>query len=124
MNKMFSDNAWQDFLLWMREDRKTAKKIASLLADIERNGNEGLGKPESLKGNLSGYWSRRISEKDRLIYRFDETTKFGFLVSIKPTPFQIEYWVVCFTFGPSFAPSPSFPSSARRGFLILSFLFF
>lgn len=74
MNKMFSDNAWQDFLLWMREDRKIAKKIASLLADIERNGNEGLGKPESLKGNLSGYWSRRISEKDRLIYRFDETT--------------------------------------------------
>ncbi len=74
MNKMFSDNAWQDFLLWMREDRKTAKKIASLLADIERNGNEGLGKPESLKGNLSGYWSRRISEKDRLIYRFYETT--------------------------------------------------
>ena len=74
MNKMFSDNAWQDFLLWMREDRKTAKKIASLLADIERNGNEGLGKPESLKGNLSGYWSRRISEKDRLRYRFDETT--------------------------------------------------
>ena len=74
MNKMFSDNARQDFLLWMREDRKTAKKIAALLADIERNGNEGLGKPESLKGNLSGYWSRRISEKDRLIYRFDETT--------------------------------------------------
>ena len=74
MNKMFSDNAWQDFLLWMREDRKTAKKIASLLTDIERNGNEGLGKPESLKGNLSGYWSRRITEKDRLIYRFDETT--------------------------------------------------
>lgn len=73
MNKMFSDNAWQDFLIWMREDRKTAKKIASLLADIERNGNEGLGKPESLKGNLSGYWSRRITEKDRLIYRFDET---------------------------------------------------
>lgn len=74
MNKMFSDNAWQDFLIWMREDRKTAKKIVSLLADIERNGNEGLGKPESLKGNLSGYWSRRITEKDRLIYRFDETT--------------------------------------------------
>lgn len=74
MNKMFSDNAWQDFLIWMREDRKTAKKIASILADIERNGNEGLGKPESLKGNLSGYWSRRITEKDRLIYRFDETT--------------------------------------------------
>ena len=74
MNKMFSDNAWQDFLIWMREDRKVAKKIASLLSDIERNGNKGLGKPESLKGNLSDYWSRRITEKDRLIYRFDETT--------------------------------------------------
>lgn len=74
MNKMFSDNAWQDFLLWVREDRKIAKKISSLLSDIERNGHEGLGKPESLKGNLSGYWSRRITEKDRLIYRFDDTT--------------------------------------------------
>lgn len=74
MNKMFSDNAWQDFLVWVREDRKIAKKIAALLSDIERNGNEGIGKPESLKGNLTGYWSRRITEKDRLIYRFDETT--------------------------------------------------
>lgn len=74
MNKMFSDNAWQDFLIWVREDRKIAKKIAALLSDIERNGNEGIGKPESLKGNLTGYWSRRITEKDRLIYRFDETT--------------------------------------------------
>lgn len=74
MNKMFSDNAWQDFLEWMREDRKIAKKIAVLLSDIERNGNDGLGKPEALKGNLSGYWSRRITEKDRLIYRFDKTT--------------------------------------------------
>lgn len=74
MNKMFSDNAWQDFLIWVREDRKIAKKISALLSDIERNGNEGIGKPESLKGNLTGYWSRRITEKDRLIYRFDETT--------------------------------------------------
>lgn len=73
MNKMFSDSAWQDFLAWMREDRKIAKKIASLLSDIERNGNEGLGKPEALRGNLSGYWSRRITDKDRLIYRFDES---------------------------------------------------
>lgn len=74
MNKMFSDNAWKDFLLWIQEDRKIAKKISTLLSDIERNGNAGLGKPEALKGNLSGYWSRRITEKDRLIYRFDETT--------------------------------------------------
>lgn len=74
MNKMFSDNAWQDFLLWIHENRKIARKISQLISDIERNGNQGLGKPEALKGNLSGYWSRRITEKDRLIYRFDETT--------------------------------------------------
>ena len=59
---------------WLREDRKTVQKIAALLKDIERNGNEGLGRPEALRGNLTGYWSRRITEKDRLIYRFDEQT--------------------------------------------------
>ena len=74
MNKLFSDNAWQDFLAWVQEDRKIAKKVAAMLADIERNGHQGIGKPEALRGNLSGYWSRRITEKDRLIYRFDETS--------------------------------------------------
>ena len=59
---------------WAREDRKIVRKINGLLSDIEWNGHEGLGKPETLKGNLSGYWSRRITEKDRLIYRFDENT--------------------------------------------------
>lgn len=74
MNKLFSDNAWKDLMEWAREDRKIVRKINGLLSDIERNGHEGLGKPETLKGNLSGYWSRRITEKDRLIYRFDENT--------------------------------------------------
>ena len=74
MNKQFSDNAWQDFMDWQREDRKIVKKIAELLCDIERNGHEGKGKPEPLRYELSGWWSRRIPEKDRLIYRFDETT--------------------------------------------------
>lgn len=74
MNKQFSDNAWQDFMDWQREDRKIVKKIAELLCDIERNGHEGKGKPEPLRYELSGWWSRRITEKDRLIYRFDETT--------------------------------------------------
>lgn len=74
MNKQFSDNAWQDFMDWQREDRKVVKKIADLLNDIERNGHEGKGKPEPLRYELSGWWSRRITEKDRLIYRFDETT--------------------------------------------------
>ena len=59
---------------WMREDRKIIKKIDAMLSDIERNGNSGMGKPESLRHELSGYWSRRITEKDRLIYRFDDST--------------------------------------------------
>ena len=74
MNKTFSATAWNDFMSWLREDRKTVQKIAALLKDIERNGNEGLGRPETLRGNLTGYWSRRITEQDRLIYRFDEQT--------------------------------------------------
>lgn len=74
MNKTFSATAWNDFMSWLREDRKTVQKIAALLKDIERNGNEGLDRPEALRGNLTGYWSRRITEKDRLIYRFDEQT--------------------------------------------------
>lgn len=72
MNKVFADTGWQDYLYWQTEDRKTIKKINQLINDIARNGNEGIGKPEPLSGNLSGYWSRRINDKDRLIYRVDE----------------------------------------------------
>lgn len=74
MNKLFSDKAWQDIMEWAREDRKVLKRIDTLLHDIERNGHDGIGKPEALKHQLVGYWSRRITDKDRLIYRFDETT--------------------------------------------------
>lgn len=74
MNKKFSAYAWDDFTAWTVEDRKIVKKINMLLKDIERNGNEGMGKPEPLKHELSGYWSRRITDKDRLIYRIDEDT--------------------------------------------------
>ena len=72
MNKVFSENAWQDFMAWVREDRKIARRINELLTHIERNGPEGIGKPEALRHDLSGYWSRRITQKDRLIYTFDE----------------------------------------------------
>ena len=74
MNKLFSKFAWEDFMDWTVEDRKIVKKINELLMDIERNGNEGMGKPEPLKHGLSGYWSRRITDRDRLIYRIDEDT--------------------------------------------------
>ena len=71
MNKVFTDNGWKDYVYWQTEDRKTLKKINSLLDDICRNGNEGIGKPEPLKGNLAGFWSRRINDKDRLVYKID-----------------------------------------------------
>jgi toxin YoeB len=71
MNKDFSDDAWDEYLFWIAQDKKTLKKINNLLKDIERNGNSGLGKPESLKGDFSGYWSREIDEKNRLVYKID-----------------------------------------------------
>ena len=57
---------------WQIEDRKTLKKINQLIEDICRNGNEGIGKPEPLRGDLGGFWSRRINDKDRLVYRIDD----------------------------------------------------
>ena len=63
MNKIWSDEAWEDYLYWQLQDKKTLKRINLLIKDIERNQNEGIGKPEQLKGNLQGFWSRRIDEK-------------------------------------------------------------
>lgn len=71
MNKAFTDIGWEDYLYWQTEDRKTLRKINTLLKDIERNGNEGIGKPEPLTWDLSGFWSRRINQKDRLIYALE-----------------------------------------------------
>jgi toxin YoeB len=77
MNKNWSDEAWGDYLYWQTQDRKTLKKINDLLRDIERNGaSAGIGRPEPLKENLSGLWSRRIDEKNRLVYRVEDNTIF------------------------------------------------
>lgn len=72
MNKVFTKNGWEDYIYWQTQDKKTLKRINTLIEDISRNGNEGIGKPEPLKGNLSGYWSRRIDDKNRLVYRIDD----------------------------------------------------
>lgn len=72
MIKVWHDEAWEDYLYWQSQDKKTLKRINQLIQDIERNGYEGIGKPESLRGNLSGWWSRRIDEANRLIYRINE----------------------------------------------------
>ena len=58
MKKLWADRAWDDYLYWQTQDKKTLKRINLIIKDIERNGNEGIGKPEPLTGNLRGYWSR------------------------------------------------------------------
>lgn len=72
MLKAWTEEAWKDFEYWMQYDKKTLKRILLLLKDIERNGYEGLGKPERLSGDLSAYWSRRIDAGNRIVYRIDE----------------------------------------------------
>ena len=72
MKKVWHDTAWGDYLLWQTEDKKTLKKINQLIQEIERNGYNCIGKPEPLKGRLSGWWSCRIDEKNRLVFRLKE----------------------------------------------------
>jgi len=72
MNKSWDDEAWEDYLYWQSQDKKILKRINQLLKDIDRNGYDGIGKPEPLTGNLSGYWSRRIDDCNRIVYRIDE----------------------------------------------------
>lgn len=72
MNKIFSDIAWDQYLAREIEDKKILKKINDLIKDIDHNGNQGIGKPEPLKHELAGYWSRRITEVHRLIYSIDD----------------------------------------------------
>jgi toxin YoeB len=72
MNKSWDDEAWNDYLYWQTQDKKTVKKINAILKDIDRNGNVGIGKPEPLSGNLSGYWSRRIDDYNRIVYRIKD----------------------------------------------------
>lgn len=71
MNKLWSDEAWNDYIYWQSQDKKTVKKINQLIKDIDRNGYEGIGKPEPLKHELQGFWSRRIDDVNRLVYRID-----------------------------------------------------
>lgn len=69
MKKIWYDDAWEDYIYWQTQDKKTFKRINQLIQDINRNIHDGIGKPEPLSGNLSGFWSRRIDEKNRLVYR-------------------------------------------------------
>jgi len=65
----FTDNAWEDYLYWQKIDKKMVKKINELIKDIKRDAFHGIGKPEPLKYDLAGYWSRRIDQEHRLVYK-------------------------------------------------------
>ena len=68
-NIVFTENAFAEYISWQSQDRKTLKRINAILKDISRNPFDGIGKPEPLKENLSGFWSRRIDDTNRIVYR-------------------------------------------------------
>lgn len=71
MRLVFSENAWEEYLHWQKKDRKMVQRINTLIRDVQREPFEGIGKPEALKYALSGYWSRRINDEHRLVYRIE-----------------------------------------------------
>ena len=73
MKLVFTESAWTDYLWFQENDRRLLKRINSLIKEAMRTPSEGIGKPEHLKANLSGYWSRRINEEHRLVYGVTET---------------------------------------------------
>jgi toxin YoeB len=74
MKLIFSEHAWEDYLYWQRTDRKTLARINKLIKEIQRTPFEGTGKPEALKHGLSGYWSRRINDEHRIVYKIDSNS--------------------------------------------------
>ena len=69
MKLVFSENAWEDYLYWLKTDKKTLDRINKLIKETRREPLAGIGKPEPLKHSLTGYWSRRINEEDRMVYK-------------------------------------------------------
>lgn len=69
----WTDEAWNSYVYWQTQDKKTLKRINKLISDVKRSPFDGIGKPEPLKENLSGFWSRRIDDINRLIYAVDDT---------------------------------------------------
>ena len=74
MKQIFSENAWEEYLYWQGVDKKVSKRINILIRDIQRMPYEGIGKPEPLKHALSGYWSRRINDEHRIVYKVEDNS--------------------------------------------------
>lgn len=76
MMLIFSEQAWEDYLYWQKTDKKLLERINTLIKDISRSPFEGIGKPEPLKNALSGYWSRRINDEHRIVYKVSDGSVF------------------------------------------------
>ena len=76
MRLVFSEHAWEDYLYWQRTDRRVLKRINRLIQDVQRSPVEGTGKPEPLKHAFSGYWSRRINDEHRMVYKVERDALF------------------------------------------------
>ena len=74
MRILWEENAWEDYCYWQLQDKKTLKRINMLIKDIQRDSFNGIGKPEPLKENLSGYWSRRIDDVNRIVYTVKDSS--------------------------------------------------
>ncbi len=72
MKLIFSEQSWEDYQYWQKTDKKILKRINSLIKEIKRSPYEGIGKPEPLKYGLAGYWSRRINDEHRIVYKFED----------------------------------------------------
>ena len=76
MRLLFSEHAWDDYLHWQRADKRVLRPINALIKEIQRSPYEGVGKPEALRHGLSGYWSRRINDEHRIVYKVEDDTVF------------------------------------------------
>ena len=74
MKLVFAEKGWEDYLYWQRTDKKTLKRINTLIKDIKRNPFEGIGDPEPLKYNWAGFWSRRITKEHRIVYTVEKNS--------------------------------------------------
>lgn len=76
MRLLFAENAWEDYLFWQKTDKKVVSRVNLLIKAIQRNKYQGIGKPEPLRHNLSGYWSRRINSEHRIVYKIEDDSVF------------------------------------------------
>ena len=72
MKLVFADEAWDDYLFWQKQDRKMVDRITKLIQEVQRDPFSGVGKPEPLKHALAGFWSRRITDEHRMVYRVED----------------------------------------------------